>query len=379
MGTKIVLFANTDWYLYNFRRALALDLRARGFDVLLVSPSGPYAEKLRAMGFTWRELAMRRRSLNPLRETKLVLDLIRLLREEKPAVVHSFTIKPVVYGALAARALGGIPRVNAVAGMGYVFTSSDVLARALRPFVRRLLKIALGGSQSRLVLQNGDDVEMFASQRLTSPDHIRLIQGSGVDCKKYTPEASSLDRRPFRVLLASRLVWDKGIREFVEAARILRAKGLQAEFILAGAPDPGNPASIADHVVERWSAEGVITWLGHVDAMEDVIKAVDVFALPSYREGLPRGLIEAAACGLPLVTTDVPGCREVVTHEVDGLLVPPKEGLALANAIERLYVDRELARELGTAARRKALAMFDERIIVDATISVYRELLPSEQ
>lgn len=372
---KVLLFANTDWYLYNFRRSLARTLQSCGFDVVMVSPPGPYAERLGEMGFRWREVGMLRRSLNPIREARLLLDLAQLFREEAPSIVHSFTIKPVVYGALVAKAAGGIPRVNAVAGMGYVFTSDDSLARVLRPLVRVLFKVALGGRRARLILQNGDDVDTFVSQRLVSALNIRLIQGSGVDCVKYAPKNPVPESDSFRVLLASRLVWDKGVGEFVEAARILRAKGLRIEFLLAGEPDPGNPASIAASVARGWVEEGVITWLGHVDAMEELMTSVNAFALPSYREGLPRGLIEAAACGLPLVTTDVPGCRDVVTNEVDGLLVPPKDGKALAAAIERLHADRKLAKDLGDAARRKATSVFDENIVIEQTISVYRELL----
>ena len=373
---RIVLFANTDWYLYNFRRSLALELQRQGYELLLISPPGPYGEKLRALGLRWEPVPMDRRSLNPLREAALLWYLVRVLRREKPALVHGFTIKCAVSGSLAAR-LAGVPaRVNAVAGMGYVFSSSDAKARLLRPLVRLLLRIALDGDNARLVLQNPDDVALFERAKLVAPERIRLIAGSGVDCSRFVPtEHVRAPGEPYRVLLAARLLWDKGIAEFIEAARRLRGEGDAMVFQLAGDPDPGNPAAVPDATLRGWVDEGVVQWLGHVDDMPALFASVDMVVLPSYREGLPKGLIEAAACALPLVTTDVPGCREVVRDGVEGLLVPVRDADSLAEAIARLYADPALAGQLGAAARERALAEFDEGIVIRRTLDVYRELL----
>lgn len=372
---KVLLFANTEWYLYNFRRSLALALRDAGYEVLLVSPPGPYGEKLRALGFRWIPAPMERRSLNPLRELALVNWLRRLIRAERVQVVHGFTIKCAVYGSLAAR-LAGVPaRVNAVAGMGYVFTSDDLKARLLRPVVRTLMRVALDGRGARLILQNPDDVALFERARLVDSERVRLIPGSGVDCRRFGPEAGRGQGGRFRVLLAARLLWDKGLAEYVAAARQLRAEGRDIEFLLAGDPDPGNPAAVPEATVRGWVEEGALSWLGHVDDMPGLFRSVDAVVLPSYREGLPKGLIEAGACGLPLVTTDVPGCREVVSDGVDGLLVPVKDATALAGAIATLQDDPVLRARLGAAARAKALAEFDERIVIERTVGVYRELL----
>ena len=372
---KLILFANTDWYLYNFRRSLALALRDAGHKVLLISPPGPYGEKLRALGLNWQPVPMDRRSLNPLREAALLWHLVRLLRRERPDAVHGFTIKCAVYGSLAAR-LAGVPaRVNAVAGMGYVFISEAPKARLLRPIVRSLLKLALGGRNARLILQNPDDVALFEQARLVDPEHIRLIPGSGVDCSRFLPDG---DREPgarMRVLLPARLLWDKGLAEYVQAARLLLGEGRPIDFLLAGDPDPGNPAAVPEAEVREWVAQGWVQWLGHVDDMPALLRSVEIVALPSYREGLPKGLIEAAASGCALVTTDVPGCREVVTHEVDGLLVPVRDGNALARAIARFQEDPALRTRLAEAGRRKALDRFDERIVLRDTLAVYREVL----
>jgi glycosyltransferase involved in cell wall biosynthesis len=373
-SNKVVLFANTDWYLYNFRRSLALALRDAGHDVLLISPPGDYGLKLRQDGLRWEPVPMDRRSLNPLRELLLLGYLRRLLRRERPALVHGFTIKCAVYGSLAAR-LAGVPaRINAVAGMGYVFTSNSLRARLLRPLVRALLRVALDGKNARLILQNSDDVAWFMQVGLIDPAHVRLIRGSGVDCARFagTPTGPAADA-PLCVLLAGRMLWDKGVAEYVAAARRLRGQGRRIRFLLAGEPDPGNPAAVPEDSIRTWVAEGLIEWLGHVDDMPGLLAKIDVMVLPSYREGLPKTLIEAAACELPLVTTDVPGCREVVTDGVDGLLVPVRDAEALAHAIARLQDDPALAKRLGTAARARALDEFDERIIIRSTLDVYRE------
>jgi glycosyltransferase involved in cell wall biosynthesis len=371
---KIILFANTDWYLYNFRRSLANALCDAGHDVLLISPLGIYGEKLRNLGFRWTPIPMNRRSLNPFREFTLLLWLRKLIRQEQVDLVHGFTIKCAVYGSLAAKLAGVSASVSAVAGMGYVFTSNDLRARLLRPIVRSLMRLALNGQRSRLILQNRDDVELFRATGCVDQSRIQLIPGSGVDCSRFTARTSSLENKPFRVLLASRLLWDKGIAEYIDAARALKAEKRTISFLLAGNPDPGNPASVPESVVKEWENEGLIEWLGHIDDMPSLFSTVDLVVLPSYREGLPKTLIEAAACGLPIITTDVPGCREVVINEVDGLLVPAQNATALKHAIARLQDNPEFSAKLGATAREKALAQFDERIVIEQTLAVYEEL-----
>ena len=282
---KIVLFANTEWYLYNFRRSLAIALRDAGHDVLLISPDGPYGEKLRALGLRWQPVPMDRRSLNPAREARLLLHLTRLLRLEQPDVVHGFTVKCAVYGSLTAR-LARVPgRVNAVAGMGYVFISNAPRARLLRPLVRALLKLALGGRNARLILQNPDDIDLFARARLVDAAQVRLIPGSGVDTARFRPDPARIPGARLRVLLPARLLWDKGLAEYVKAARLLRERGSPVDLLLAGNPDPGNPAAVPETAVSEWVEQGLLQWLGHVNDMPDLLRSVDIVALPSYREG----------------------------------------------------------------------------------------------
>jgi glycosyltransferase involved in cell wall biosynthesis len=375
--TRVALFANTDWYLWNFRRSLALALRAAGHEVLLLSPPGEYGPRLRALGLRWEPLPMRRRSLVPWREAALVLRLARLLRRERIALLHSFTLKCAVYGGLAAR-LARVPaRIAAVSGLGYVFTNDAWRARWLRAPVRALLRPALGGRGARLVLQNADDAALFRAAGLVREEAVRLIPGSGVDLRRFASTARRVfAQAPHVYLLAARMLADKGVPEFVEAARRLGGGGPARRFLMAGTPDPGNPTSIPEAQLRAWEQAGTVEWLGHVEDMPALLAQVDAVVLPSHREGLPRSLVEAAGCALPLVTTDVPGCRAVVRDGIEGRRVPVKDPAALADAMASLGEDPAFARRCGAAARQRALAEFEEGAVLERTLAVYAELLP---
>ncbi|HYC48821.1 MAG TPA: glycosyltransferase [Burkholderiales bacterium] len=372
---KVIFFANTDWYLYNFRLGFANYLRQRGLDVVMLSPSGPYGPLLRAAGFRWIALDMDRRSLNPVRELRLIRRIASIYAVERPDIVHHFTIKCVVYGSFVARAQR-IARVNAVTGMGHVFSGQTARTRLLRPVVQALIKAALSGERARLILQNRDDVAAFVGAGLTGNDRTHLIMGSGVNTRVFQPGIAAKPDGRMRVLLASRLLWDKGIGEYVAAATLLQSRNLPIDFLLAGSPDPGNPASISDAQLTQWQQTGVVTYLGHITGMPQLLATIDVAVLPSYREGVPRSLLEAAACGLPIVTTDAPGCREIVMHGQNGLLVPPRDSLALAEAIRYMYENADARARMGSAGRRAVLEWFDENIVFDRTLSVYEQLLP---
>ncbi|NUS38008.1 MAG: glycosyltransferase family 4 protein [Lysobacter sp.] len=374
---KFVFYANTDWYLYNFRLSTARQLQAHGHDVVMLSPPGEYGDRFAGQGFRWVTLDMDRASLNPLREATTLRQLTRLLRNERPDVLHNFTVKCAVYGAMAARAAGVPAVVNAVAGMGYVFTSNHAQARLLRPVVKMLMRGTLGGGHSRLILQNPDDADVFTRARLVPERKIRVIRSSGVDLSRFVPPERPPEPKPLRVLLAARLLWEKGIGEYVEAARLLRRQGRRVECLLAGMPDHGNPRSATHAQVEQWHREGAVQWLGHVEDMPALMRSVDAMVLPSYyREGVPKSLIEGAACGLAIVTTNLAGCREVVSEDgVDGLHVQPRNPVDLADCLARLDDDRALLRRLGERARAKAMEHFDERMVIRRTIEVYDELL----
>jgi glycosyltransferase involved in cell wall biosynthesis len=377
---KVALFANTDWYLYNFRLSTALHLQRQGHDVVLISPPGEYGSRFSTYGLRWVTLPMDRASLNPFRECLTLLALVKLLRRERPDLLHSFTVKSAIYGAIAAKLIGVPALVSAIAGMGHVFSSQGLKARLLRPWVRLLMRGTLGRHQSLLVVQNPDDAEVLVESNIVPREHIRVILSSGVNTKIFQPRHThSPAGKPLRVLLAARLLWAKGVREFVDASRLLLAQGRRVEFLLAGTPDSGNPQSVPPELVRDWNEAGWVKWLGHVDDMPALLASVDVMALPSYyREGVPKSLIEGAASGLALITTDRPGCREVVReHGKDGLIVSPRDSEDLARLVARLDDDRSLLVELGRQARRTALLQFDENSVIERTMAVYAELIPT--
>lgn len=388
INKKVLFFANTDWYLHNFRLPLAEYLRTKGYEVIMVSPNGPYHQGIQAAGFRSIAIPMQRRSLNPWRELKLIKHLRDIYAAEKPDIAHHFTIKCVVYGTIASELCGVRTRINAVTGLGHIFISPKIRDLLLKRPVSLLLRHALNARNSRLILQNPDDANDFINAHLVNKKNIRLIKGSGVNTQYFTPLQECRNTSPVRILLASRLLWEKGIREYVNAARELHQEGLNAEFMLAGEPDPGNPTSIPNEQLNAWRNEGHIKLLGHVQDMRSLLANTDIAVLPSNREGTPRSLLEAAACGLPLVTTDVPGCREVVDHEINGLFVSGRTGggqrapsfarndgyPTLSQALRRLCLEPETRGRMGDASRAKVLAEFDERIVFEKTLAVYREL-----
>lgn len=370
---KVIFFANTDWYLYNFRLGLACSLRDQGAEVLMMSPPGEYGERLQTEGFRWIPLSMHRRSLNPFREFRLLRYICSIYRKEQPDVVHSFTIKSVVYGSLAAQAVGVKKRIHAVTGLGHIFISRSLRARLLRPLVMGLLRLALRGRESRLILQNPDDKKLFLQYKLIRPERIHLIRGSGVDTRRFAP-IQKRRKGTFRVLLAARLLWEKGIREYVEAAQLLSHRADELEFLLAGTADPGNPSAVPELKIRRWQEDGLVRVLGHVEDMQRLLREVDLMVLPSWREGTPRGLLEAASMALPVITTDAPGCREVVENEKNGFLVPIGDPGALAEKIVYLLDHPETCCQFGTAGREKVCREFSQEIVFRRTLDVYRTL-----
>jgi glycosyltransferase involved in cell wall biosynthesis len=377
---KVLMVAHWDWVLYNFRLPLARALREKGFEVIFVCPYGEYVPKLKEEGFCWVHWAVVRRSLNPVPELIATLCLASIYQREQPQIVHHFTIKPNFYGSIAALLARRDKVINTFTGLGFLF-SEHPLAIGLRSSVLPLAKLAFRASKGWSVFQNRQDLETCLRLRLVLPERVVVIDGSGIDTRKFHPNHDSPPdnhEHPTVVLMAARLLWDKGVREFVEAARVLKARGLQVEFWLAGKPDNGNPMCVPEEFLKEWREEGLINWLGHRDDMPNLLQQVDIAVLPSYHEGVPRFLLEAAACGLPLVATDIEGCRVVVRDGVNGFLVPVKDPYALADAIETLIKKPELRRQMGIASRKIVEAEFDERIILNKWLALYDRVLNSD-
>ncbi len=335
---KALLFANTDWYLYNFRLPLAQALRSAGYNVVLLSPQGDYARLLTQEGFRWIGFPLSR-GVNPSSELATLWGLIRLYRRERPDLVHHFTIRCVLYGGIAARCSRARAIVGSVTGLGHLFITDSWRNRLLRRVVSLIYRFVFGRSQ--IIFENPNDRSEFLRLTLVDEARSHLIRGAGVDTAYFCPSADVRSEKPVTVLMVGRLLREKGVREFVEAAALVRKRLPEAQFLLAGDSDPGNPSSIDPNVIAEWQGRGDVSFLGHRSDIRDLIQAADLAVLPSYREGLPQSLLEAAACGLPLVATDVPGCREVISNGVNGLLVPPLDSELLAEAIIELLIDPE--------------------------------------
>ena len=367
--SRLLFVVTEDWYFISHRLPLAVAAQAAGFEVAVATREGRHGEVIRSAGIRLIPFALSRRGGNPFAE---VIALWRLYRREKPDLVHHVALKPVMYGALVAW-LARVPaQVNAVAGLGWLFTSSSGVVRLVRPVLRRMLGRLLDRPHSLTIVQNPEDRAVLERAGV-SATRLRLIRGAGVDLQVFHPVPPP--PQPVCIMLVARMLWDKGVGEFVEAARRLTGAGVNARFVLVGDPDPANPASVPESTLRRWHGRHGVEWWGRRDDMPAVLQAAHIACLPSYREGLPKSLLEAAACGLPIVTTDAPGCREVVRDGVNGLLVPVRDADALAAALKRLIEDAELRRRMGEASRVRAGEEFSQARVIEATLAVYREVL----
>ena len=368
---KILLVANTDWYLYNFRRSLAIFLRAAGCKVILVSPTRSVCGRPAPIRVSLVGMAGRAQFCRPGRAAGH-WTAGSIYHRERPDLVHHFTSKPVLYGSLAAR-LTGVPRVvNAVTGLGYVFLQNTLRARLLRQVVLLLYRLALGLKRQAVIFENNYDRLFFEHMRLVAPGKSRVIEGVGVDIEAYAP-TPELQGIPLAVLPA-RMLWDKGIGVAAEAARQLKAQGCPLRLALVGPTDPGNPAHIPDDILQSWVAEGILEWWGFQEDMHAVYRQASLVTLPSFSEGVPTVLIEAAACGRAIVATDIPGCRNVVKEGETGLLIPPNDPTALADALCRLAVDPALRARMGAAGRARVVAHFSTEQVNREILAIYHAL-----
>lgn len=369
---RLLFVVNVDWFFLSHRLPLARAARDAGAEIMVAAADSGKSDEIRREGFAFLPIPFSRQGVAIIEEAKSLLLLVRLYRNLRPDLVHHVTIKPVLYGSLASRAVGDIKVVNAVSGLGYTFTSNQ-RAKAIRVVATVLYRATTLNSYSRTIFQNPDDLKTFVEKRLVKPNQAILIRGSGVDCARFQERREPLGEPV--VMLPSRMLWDKGVGEFVEAARAIRNSGVKARFVLVGGSDPGNPTGVPVEQLNAWVQSDVVEWWGHQDAMPEVLSSANLVVLPSYREGLPKVLLEAAASARAIVATDVPGCREIVRHDVNGLLVPPRSGEALAQAIWILLKSSELRTRFGRAGRGIVVREFSEQTVVRQTLDLYRELL----
>lgn len=366
--SKVVIALNTAWNLLNFRAGLIRALVAAGYEVVAVAPSDAYASRLAQLGCRYVPLPMDNQGTHPGRDALLIWRFFRLFQAERPDVYLGYTVKPNVYGSLAAHALG-IPVINNIAGLGTVFIKGGWLNRLLQG----LYCLALSRS-AMVFFQNDDDRQLFIAGGLVDKAVTDLLPGSGIDLEKFRPLPLPY-QSPFRFLLIARMLWDKGVGEFVEAAKMLKAKGVNAEFCLLGFLDVQNPTAISHSQMDDWVAEGVVRYLGVSDNVREEIARADCVVLPSYREGTPRTLLEAAAMARPIVTTDSVGCREVVDDGINGCLCKPKDAADLAEKMAWIVLLSPAEREaMGLRGRKKAEREFDERIVINKYLEAIRSI-----
>jgi glycosyltransferase involved in cell wall biosynthesis len=369
MKKKRLLFLVTeDWYFVSHRLSLALAAKNAGFEVVVATREAKHGDLIRSSGIQIIPFELSRRSGNPVSE---LFRLVKLFQTEKPDIVHLVAMKPVIYGGIAARVTQVPQVVVAIAGLGWLFTSMGLLQGLVCSFLRRLMAWLLSSKNFKTIVQNPDDRTVLEKAGVSSKK-LEIIKGSGVDVDHFFP-IENAPSAPITVMLVARMLRDKGVREFVEAAAILKARFDKVRFVLVGDPDLANPSAIPENTLKEWNGKNGIEWWGRREDISEVLHQAHIACLPSYREGLPKSLIEAAATGLPIVTTDVPGCREVVSDGVNGFLVPPRDPRALAEALAKLIEKPDLRVKMGKLSRERALKEFSTQIVNQKILNIYQE------
>ncbi len=368
---KVLIVLNTAWNLVNFRAGLIRVLVAHGYEVIAVAPYDEYADRLEELGCRFVALPMDNKGTHPGRDLLLTIRFLKLLRKERPDVFLGYTVKPNIYGSFAAHLLY-IPVINNIAGLGAVFIRNNWLTR----FVRLLYKLALSRSH-HVFFQNNEDLELFVDQSLVSIRKVSRLPGSGINLSDFTyMPSTAIDNSSFKFILVARLLWDKGVGEYVNAAKIVRREYPNVKFQILGFLDVKNPSAVSTEQMNEWVDEGLVAYLGVTDDVKPYLVASDCVVLPSYREGLPRSLLEATAIGRPIIATDVTGCRDVVDHGVNGLLCNVRDSDDLANKmLQMIEMTPNERAVMGRAGRQKVETEFDENIVIDHYLNAINNAL----
>jgi glycosyltransferase involved in cell wall biosynthesis len=374
MQKRVLFIVNAEWYFCLHWLPLAIGMVKNGYEIILASSDEKGERKnIEEAGIKFIEMPFQRQSINPIREIKSFIEIIRIIKQTRPNIVHNITIKPVILGTLASRILSMPFIVNSITGLGYTFIRPGLFGLLLRNVIKFIYRILFKRKRLMVTFQNSDDRRLLYSNRRSFPKSAIVIKGVGVNTTKYKLTPIPVDSNI--VILASRLLWDKGVREFVEAAKYLHEKNVNVQMALVGEPDEKNPQSVSVDILNEWRKEKYIEWWGFQKNMPEVINKASIVVLPSYREGLPTILIEAASVGRPLIATDVPGCNEVVKNGVNGFLVPVKTHIELAKTIHKLIIDPILMDTMGDNSRRIALNEFDFNIILQQHLELYKSSL----
>ena len=370
---KILFLVNVDWFFVSHRLGIARAAIEKGYEVHVATTVTNQTSIIKDTGLILHELQMSRSGSRIIGNLKTLIAIIKIFREVNPRLVHLVTIKPIILGGIAARFTKIHGVIAAVSGLGSSFLDNGIYGKIKLFFIKKLYRISLGNLNIQVICQNQNDTEDVQKISQLPLANFSLIEGSGVSLTKF--RYSEDNREIPNVIMASRLLCDKGVMEFVDAARFLKESKTNVNMILVGEPDPDNPSSITKLQATSWEREGIIEYWGHQEDMEKILQQSSIVVLPSYREGFPKILIEAAACGRAVITTDVPGCRDAIYNGVTGILVPEKNAVALADAIKELALNPNLYKEMGKKGRKMAENRFDEKNVISKHLEIYNQLL----
>jgi len=373
--TKLLIVVNELWFFHSHRLPLALGALKEGYDVYIVANGDKSLEdKVSNLGLKFHEVSFSRSSVNPFRELKVLISLFRVYRKINPDIVHHVTIKPIIYGGIVARIVKTKSVVNSISGLGHVFISQGLISKARKTIVKIIYRNLFKRDNVRAILQNPEERKILSKYNIIDFDRSFLIRGAGVDLETFSPVVEPSG--PVVVTLAARMIWEKGVGVYIDAIKILKDKGIKAKFILAGGVDYDYPGFIKKSVLDNWHESGIVTWVGHHNDVSKLYQETHIVCLPSfYSEGVPKSLIEAAASGRPIVTTDKPGCREIVIDNFNGLLVKPCDANSLARALEILIKNKSLRIEYGKNGRQLASGDFEVGSVVKSTLDVYADVI----
>ena len=368
---KLIIVVSEDRSFWSHRLSLAQSAIEAGFNVTLLTKVNKLEKKIKEKGINVINIDFVRSAKSPLIDLLNIIKLIFIFRKEKPDLIHNVALKTILIGSLAALFSRNAVVVNAFTGLGYVFSSNQFQAKVIRLFIKPIFRLVIRRRNYWTIFQNPDDLNLFNNLGLIEPDRSMLIRGSGVNTSEF-PQIIDTNKIPV-VMLASRLLWDKGVGEFVGAAKRLRAENIKAKFVIVGDIDKENPMSIPVATIKQWVSEGYIDWKGHSNSMPEILSSASIVCLPSYREGLPKVLLEAAAVGRPLIATDVPGCREIVKNGENGILVKLKNIDSLYNAIKLLVLNKEMRQLMGECGRRLVESELSSDIINTQILDFYKK------
>ena len=376
---KIVLYiANTSWYLYNFRMNLMISMRERGYHVIAIAPKDQFSSNIEKEGIDFISIAASRKAMNFVNDIKLIITLFKLFKQYTPFIVHNFTIKTVLLGTFAAQ-LARIPKVvNSIDGLGHIFSHKKSI---LTNLISVLFKMVFKFSKCILIVLNPDDRDYFIQNKIITNKKIFLINGAGINADEFSnknfniKKINYVDETKVNFFLFSRMIWDKGIKEYIDAALNIFTQFPSTHFYLVGASDPGNPTGIPLSWLKNINKLLGVSWIDYVDDVKPWLVSADIVVLPSlYREGIPLSLLEAASFEKPIITADGPGCKEIVKNKVNGILVPPGDSSALESAMKYLLDNRDIWKKMGSEGRKLVLDKFDEKLIVKETIDLYNKI-----